>query len=150
MKYFCGLLLLLFFTLTFFSCSKKNSPTPAPTIVGKWYVKKIVSVLYDNNVQTSNYSSTNYTTADYILFNSDGTGNISKSDTTDAENGDIFGYSVTGKQLIVDEYQKNAITVRDTLTITTLTQSSLTWHNVSIYAYAGDTSKIVEDEYLSK
>lgn len=112
------------------SCSKKNTPTPAPTnvntpsIVGKWYVTADTVAEYRNNVLVQ-IDTTAYNHTAYTQFNDDNTGVIYSVLRTDN-----FTYNKSGNVITVSiPQQASNGTVEpplvETYTIKKLTENSL-------------------------
>jgi len=137
MKYKC-LLVSFFLFCCLFSCKKDNSdPSGGITIVGKWFVTKQASVLYNNSGgQIATFTKTNFTNADFIEFYSDGSGYMSQTNQSGPSLSE-FSYTVSGSKLV--QYTSSLPTGTPE-TITNLTTKNMSIHIVSRFSDPNDPS----------
>lgn len=120
-KYLFAALLLAF---CMFACKKdKNVITPAPGIVGKWYLKKYQTRTYKNEVLIKDTSRANYTPLDFEIFSSDGSGYTSNF-TSFGETALIeYKYTLNENVLVIS--RTTPAFYEGTYTVTSLTGSLL-------------------------
>jgi hypothetical protein len=142
MKRSCLLLIILVLFTCFISCKKVlQVPTISKSIVGKWFITKERSQLFNNGALVNNFTKTNFTTDDFVQYFSDGSGYFSKSSTT-SPNISLFKYTLNGSDLMQYINGNNAGTAE---TITSLTQNSLSIHAESLVSDPNDSS-LVDNE----
>ena len=118
------LLMLIFILSIAVNACKKESTAAQASIVGKWYLNKKASLLYNNGVQINAVTKTNYTTDDFAQYYKDGTG-YSSNTTAISPNISEFNYTLKGTTLV----QFNSVgNTGQTETITSLTATKLSIH----------------------
>jgi hypothetical protein len=122
-------LLIGFFLFTgLISCKKDNNPASGGiTIVGKWFVTKQASALYDDSgAQIATFTKTNFTNVDFVEFYSDGSGYMSKTNQAGPSLTE-FSYTISGTKLV--QYTSSEPTGTPE-TITNLTAENMSIHVV--------------------
>ena len=145
-KYLFAALLLAF---CMFACKKdKNAVTPAPGIVGKWYLKKYQTRTYKNEVLIKDTSRVNYTPVDFEIFSSDGSGYTSNF-TPSGETALIqYEYILNGKVLVIS--RTTPAFYEGTYTVTALTESLLEVSYESSITIAGDHYRGIDNISFKK
>lgn len=118
-------------------CSKKDTINRPALIVGKWYALNSTITDYKNGILVGS-SDTTFSHADYIIFNSDGTGshpmntnpNVYTPPGMDYTN---FKYTIKGNLLTITYPPYNPIDPNEanitTVTVEQLTSTSLKLHS---------------------
>jgi hypothetical protein len=139
MKRSCLLLIIPVLFICFNSCKKVlQVPTISKSIVGKWFITKQRSQLFNNGALVNNFTKTNFTTDDFAKYFSDGSGYFSKSSSV-SPNISLFTYTLSGSSLTqyINGNSKGMLE-----TITNLTQNSLSIHAESLVPDPNDSSLI--------
>jgi hypothetical protein len=127
MKIKYTLVIISLFFISLGAC-KKQSTLPFENsktlIVGKWFVKSFASRLYYNGAEVDSAFNSNFTSADYAEYFSDGTG-IFSSYNQPSPSLVTFNYTISGPNLT----QRNAVNTPDVPeTITVLTSKNLSFN----------------------
>ena len=139
-----ALLIVIVFGLLFVSCKKDSHTTPAVkvTIVGKWQYKKTRSLNIDSEgTILSEDEVTDYTYADYLQYNSDGTG-ISIQKAIEAD----FTYSFSGTTDTEYLLPRSTGDKPIIYTIVVLTSTTLTRHSQTFGP--GEFSTIRDEDFV--
>jgi hypothetical protein len=130
------------------ACKKDNETVPAPTIVGKWFMKSHRIQHSKNNIVIADIIRTDYLVSDFEFFNDDGTGYTSNSTASGTVAIIQYGYTLNGTVLKI---------TRDTptfyagnYTVVSLTADSLAIHYESASVIDGDSYRGLEEIVLSK
>jgi hypothetical protein len=109
------------------SCKKDAAPPATPTIIGKWFITKQASEVYNNGVKVEAFTVTSFTTDDYIEFDSGGTGFNSSASSTGPSLAE-FTFTLKGTALTI----VNSVAIDGAPeTVTSLTANGLAIHAVS-------------------
>ena len=94
------LVLFIMAAIAISGCKKddKKDDDAKSTIVGKWLVKKIYEVEYENGVKKREDTDTDFGNQDFFEFKADGTGLFSETGDTDP-----ITYKVTGDMLTITD-----------------------------------------------
>ena len=131
-------------------CAKTHTIQPA-TIIGKWSFESIAVDTFLNNQLQSTVKTENFSEAEYLTFNNDGTGEafLNNAEATYFERNFEFEYSQP--QLKLRQYQNGGQTsVLTTYTIDELEITRLVLHTEATYTYNNRVFKRVETYTLSK
>jgi len=130
----------LLILLAFSSCKKdKVEENPSRTIVGKWYLKKVIETTYMDGVKKEEAPSTNFGSEDYLEFKADGSGNISEDGDKDA-----FSYK------ILSDNQLQLIYEGETEADATINITKLTAADLVLFIDQSETYQNVKYRYTSE
>ncbi len=106
------------------SCKKDDKvANPAVTITGKWYLKKYHTRSYKNNVLQRDTARTDYSAADFEIFNNDGSGYT--SNRTPSGETALIKYQYTLKDKVLTISKTTPAFYEGTYTVNTLTENAL-------------------------
>jgi len=80
---------------------------PSPTLVGTWYFHSIRAVVYLNRVQNAVLTVTNFSFQDSLRYNSNGTGIIAATNTSQLISKGSFTYTRDGGSIITKDQASN-------------------------------------------
>jgi hypothetical protein len=137
------------FIVSLSACKKdREAPSPAATILGKWYLKRYHTRTFRNNLSIRDTSRSNYKANDFEMFNADGSGYTS-SNTPSGETAVIlYNYKLSGNQLAINRDTPAFYT--GTYTITLLTDDSLKVSYESMLIVSGEHFRGIDDVTFSR
>ena len=129
-------------------CQKDDNSDNAPAdIVGKWYIKKMVDVEYENGVKVDESTETTFTTKDFMEFKSNGTAVFSSDGGPDPADIDNFTYTRQGDKVVLTLTGSTDVTQVD---IKKLTTNELVLFIDETDTYQGKTYRYTSELTLSK
>ncbi|GAA3994588.1 hypothetical protein GCM10022210_55980 [Mucilaginibacter dorajii] len=131
------------------ACKKDNEgATPAPTIVGKWFMKSHRIQHSKNNMVIADKIRTDYLVSDFEFFNDDGTGYTSNSTSSGTVAIIQYRYTLNGIRLKIN--RDTPTFYAGNYTVVSLTADSLAIHYESASVIDGDSYRGIEEIVLSK
>lgn len=137
------LLLFIMAALAISGCKKddKKDDDAKSTIVGKWLVKSIYEVEYENGIKKREDTDTDFGNQDFFEFKADGTGLFSETGDTDP-----ITYKVTGDMLTITDSPGESFDLK----IKSLSGNDLVLVDESSETYQGVTYRNVTEITFKK